>query len=119
MTRDEAGEPTGQRKRRSSIVAGQSVVRAVAACIAEHDHPVSPRRPQNAQPLPAPAIGDQCEREEGHAALGTQLAEKPQLEDVQVTQFALDDGWVGVALGPRGGANYRFTDAPIPDDILR
>ena len=30
-----------------------------------------------------------------------QLAESPELRDLQVTQFVLHDGWIGVALGPK------------------
>lgn len=30
-----------------------------------------------------------------------QLAEAPELRDLQVTQFVLHDGWIGVALGPK------------------
>jgi len=30
-----------------------------------------------------------------------QIAESPQLQDQQVTQFVIHDGWIGVALGPK------------------
>ncbi len=29
------------------------------------------------------------------------IAENPKLADLEVTQFAIDDGWIGLALGPR------------------
>lgn len=29
------------------------------------------------------------------------IAENPKLADLEVTQFAVDDGWIGLALGPR------------------
>jgi hypothetical protein len=41
--------------------------------------------------------------------IGQQLAEKPQLQDLHVTQFAVDNGWVGVALGPQRVASNKPT----------
>ncbi len=33
--------------------------------------------------------------------INKQIAESPQLQDQQVTQFVIQDGWIGVALGPK------------------
>ena len=33
--------------------------------------------------------------------INRQLAESPHLQDQQVTQFVIHDGWIGVALGPK------------------
>ncbi len=39
--------------------------------------------------------------------LPTAVAENPKLADLEVTQFAIDDGWIGLALGPRRTAVRR------------
>src|SRR4029077_9003575 len=41
-----------------------------------------------------------------------QLLLRPQLADLQVTQFVIQDGWIGVALGPKSD-NLR--PAPVPE----
>lgn len=33
--------------------------------------------------------------------INTQISQAPQLQDQQVTQFVIHDGWIGVALGPK------------------
>lgn len=35
------------------------------------------------------------------------VADNPKLADLEVTQFAIDDGWIGLALGPRPAAARR------------
>jgi hypothetical protein len=42
-----------------------------------------------------------------------QLLMRPQLADLQVTQFIVQDGWIGVALGPKSD-NMR--PAPVPSE---
>lgn len=47
--------------------------------------------------------------------INKQLLMRPQLADLQVTQFVIQDGWIGVALGPKSD-NMRPTPAPIVDE---
>ena len=30
-----------------------------------------------------------------------QIVEEPKLKEAAITQFVIDDGWIGLALGPR------------------
>jgi hypothetical protein len=46
--------------------------------------------------------------------INKQLLTRPQLADLQVTQFVIQDGWIGVALGPKSD-NLRPTPAPVTD----
>lgn len=43
-----------------------------------------------------------------------QLLTRPQLADLQVTQFVVQDGWIGVALGPKSD-NLRPQPTPVTD----
>jgi hypothetical protein len=46
--------------------------------------------------------------------INKQLLARPQLADLQVTQFVIQDGWIGVALGPKSD-NLRPAPAPVVD----
>jgi len=46
--------------------------------------------------------------------INKQLLARPQLADLQVTQFVIQDGWMGVALGPKSD-NLRPAPAPVTD----
>jgi hypothetical protein len=46
--------------------------------------------------------------------INKQLLTRPQLADLQVTQFVIQDGWIGVALGPKSD-NLRPAPAPVID----
>ena len=44
--------------------------------------------------------------------INKQLSQNPAISDLQVTQFVVNDGWIGVALGPQRGGRVvrRITD---------
>jgi hypothetical protein len=44
-----------------------------------------------------------------------QLLSRPELADLQVTQFVIQDGWIGVAIGPKSD-NLRPAPSTTPDD---
>ena len=45
--------------------------------------------------------------------INKQIATSPELQDLQVTQFVVTNGWIGVALGPQyGNAVEHFAEEP-------
>jgi hypothetical protein len=51
--------------------------------------------------------------------INKQLSQNPVLKDLRVTQFVINDGWIGVALGPQRGARVvrRITDLERPSFV--
>jgi hypothetical protein len=47
--------------------------------------------------------------------VNNQIAESPELKDLQVTQFVIQDGWVGVALGPKFPGREGIARPPSSD----
>ena len=37
--------------------------------------------------------------------INKQLTRHPKMRDLQVTQFTIENGWIGIALGPQRGTN--------------
>jgi len=48
--------------------------------------------------------------------INKQIADSPQLRDQQVTQFVINDGWIGVALGPKApGRQAAMQPRTVPE----
>ncbi|MBC8352618.1 MAG: hypothetical protein H8E66_11550 [Planctomycetes bacterium] len=52
--------------------------------------------------------------------INKRIAESENLQDLQVTQFVVTEGWIGVALGPQYGANVqRMATQPETSTLIR
>lgn len=71
--------------------------------VAKFDHAAGPYlegRLRNATRMRLQTIFGKVFREEGQLVFGQQRAGDPRLEGLMLTQLVIDDGWLGIAIGP-------------------
>lgn len=79
-------------------------VPTVDGLVAKFDHAAGPYlegRLRNATRMRLQTIFGKVFREEGQLVFGQQMADDPRLAGLMLTQLVIDDGWLGVALGPQ------------------